>query len=130
MHVIMYFVAGTNLDVNVKNYTLFKLYLQVSSYSNKTVILNQNQSFIVENAISLINSVLIRTRSFLIKEDINIYSWKLLTLGKSVELFNTSSTTLKTLINLNASTISFNSSDTSTFISKIDIYLQLLQQLG
>ena len=130
MHVIMYFVAGTNLDVNVKNYTLFKLYLQVSSYSNKTVILNQNQSFIVENAISLINSVLIRTRSFLIKEDLNIYSWKLLTLGKSVELFNTSSTTLKTLINLNASTVSFNSSDTSTFISKIDIYLQLLQQLG
>ena len=130
MHVIMYFVAGTNLDVNVKNYTLFKLYLQVSSYSNKTVILNQNQSFIVENAISLINSVLIRTRSFLIKEDLNIYSWKLLTLGKSVELFNTSSTTLKTLINLNVSTVSFNSSDTSTFISKIDIYLQLLQQLG
>ena len=130
MHVIMYFVAGTNLDVNVKNYTLFKLYLQVSSYSNKTVILNQNQSFIVENAISLINSVLIRTRSFLIKEDLNIYSWKLLTLGKSVELFNTSSTTLKTLINLNASTVSFNSSDTSTFISKIDMYLQLLQQLG
>ena len=130
MHVIMYFVAGTNLDVNVKNYTLFKLYLQVSSYSNKTVILNQNQFFIVENAISLINSVLIRTRSFLIKEDLNIYSWKLLTLGKSVELFNTSSTTLKTLINLNASTVSFNSSDTSTFISKIDMYLQLLQQLG
>ena len=130
MHVIMYFVAGTNLDVNVKNYTLFKLYLQVSSYSNKTVILNQNQSFIVENAISLINSVLIRTRSFLIKEDLNIYSWKLLTLGKSVELLNTSSTTLKTLINLNVSTVSFNSSDTSTFISKIDMYLQLLQQLG
>ena len=127
----MIFVAAVNLDTDVDSYELYLMYLNISLYSNKRVTFNE--AFIAEELSSLINSTYVRTKSVLVKEEINVFSSKLLIIEQSLGLLGQladTNSTLQVLTRSPSSNSSQNSNYTSIFVSEVQLFLGLLLQLG
>ena len=129
----MIFVAAVNLDTDVDSYELYLMYLNISLYSNKRVTFNETQAFIAEELSSLINSTYVRTKSVLVKEEINVFSSKLIFIEQSLGLLGQladTNSTLQVLTRSPSSNSSQNSNYTSIFVSEVQLFLGLLLQLG
>jgi hypothetical protein len=125
LFVILNFPAN-NLDINVDNYTLQQLFIQLSTYANKSVTFSESQSAKLKLAIDITYSTVFRTRSIIIQEEISFYTSKLMIIGKTLEFLKLTSSSLQSL-NTSASA---NTNVTTLFMNNIEIYLQLLIQLG
>ena len=129
----MIFVAAVNLDTDVDSYELYLIYLNISFYSNIRVTFNETQAFIAEELSSLINSTYVRTKSVLVKEEINVFSSKLIFIEQSLGLLGQladTNSTLQVLTRSPSSNSSQNSNYTSIFVSEVQLFLGLLLQLG
>jgi hypothetical protein len=126
MKVDDFYFPANNLDIGVDNYTFQQLFIQLSMYSNKSVTFSESLSAKLKVALNLIYSTVFRTKSLIIKEEVNLYTIKLLIIGKNLEFLKLTSSSLQSL-NISAS---LNTTASTLFMSSIEVYLKLLTQLG
>jgi hypothetical protein len=127
----MCFAAIVGLDAGVSSFALINLSEEILNYSNSITSFSSSQSLIVTNALSLISTISFRTKSLLIQEQANIYSSTVQIISQSLKLLTNSNTTFYTLLNSTGSANSSTSlTESNTLFSYIEMYAELLQQLG